>query len=79
MERFYHWMSAVSDPNGSHEALVICYNDSELSVQHVFSDIEMALKAQRHLPDCVYILGTSEQLSVFNNGWADDQGRLANL
>ncbi|WP_223528202.1 hypothetical protein [Pseudomonas sp. A-RE-23] len=79
MERFYQWMSKANNPSGSHEALVICYNDSELSVQHVFSDIEMALKAQRHLPDCVYILGTSEQLSVFNNGWSDDQGRLANL
>lgn len=79
MERFYQWMSEASNASGSHEALVICYNDSELSVQHVFSDIEMALKAQRHLPDCVYILGTSDQLAVFNNGWADDQGRLANL
>ncbi|MFS0827233.1 hypothetical protein [Pseudomonas phoenicis] len=79
MERFYQWMSAVSDPSGSHEALVVCYNDSELSVQHVFTDIEVALKAQRHLPDCVYILGTPDQLSVFKSGWADDQDRLANL
>ncbi|WP_341524022.1 hypothetical protein AABC73_13615 [Pseudomonas sp. G.S.17] len=79
MERFYQWMSDISNPGGSHQALVICYNDSQLSVQHVFSDIEMALKAQRSLPDCVYILGTSDQLSVFNQGWADDQGRLANL
>lgn len=79
MERFYQWMSAVNDSHGNHEALVICYNDSQLSVQHVFSDIEAALKAQRHLPDCVYILGTTEQLSVFNAGWADDQDHLANL
>lgn len=79
MERFYQWMSAISDPSGSHEALVVCYNDSELSIQHVFTDIEVALKAQRHLPDCVYILGTSDQLSVFRSGWADDQDRLANL
>lgn len=79
MERFYQWMSAVSDSSGSHEALVVCYNDSELSVQHVFTDIEEALKAQRHLPDCVYILGTSDQLSVFKSGWADEQDRLANL
>lgn len=79
MERFYQWMSAVSDFSGSHEALVICYNDSELSVQHVFTDIEDALKAQRHLPDCVYIVGTSDQLSVYNSSWADDQDRLANL
>lgn len=79
MERFYQWMSAVSDSSGSHEALVVCYNNSELSVQHVFTDIEEALKAQRHLPDCVYILGTSDQLSVFKSGWADEQDRLANL
>ncbi len=79
MERFYQWMSEANNPSGSHEALVICYNDSDLSVQHVFADIEMALKAQRHLPDCVYILGTPDQLLVFNNGWADDQDRLANL
>ena len=80
MERFFHWRSKAHGPKGDEdEALVICYNDAELSVPHAFNDIETALKSSRQLPDCVYILGTSHQLAVFNAGWADEQTRLQGL
>jgi hypothetical protein len=80
MERLYQWMSKASGASTSvDDALVICYNDCDLSVPEIFSDIEKALKAHLTLPDCVYIMGSTAQLQVFNEGWKEDQTRLADF
>ena len=80
MERFYQWMSTANSGDKSvGEALVVCYNDCELSVAEIFPHIEKALKSNRLLPDCVYIMGSSEQLKVFQDGWKSEQTRLADF
>lgn len=80
MERYFQWSSVSSKAgNGSEEALVICYNDCDLSTSQVYSDIETALKALKHLPDCVFIIGDSHQLTVFKDAWAPHQHRLRDL
>lgn len=80
MERYFQWNSvASSSDNGSEEALVVCYNDCELSPMQVYSDVENSLKSSRHLPDCVYIIGDSCQLSVFKEAWEPHQHRLQDL
>lgn len=80
MERYFQWNSIASGSGGgSEEALVVCYNDCELSPTQVYSDIEKALKHSRHLPDCVYIVGSSSQLSVFKEAWEPHQHRLQDL
>lgn len=80
MERLYQWMSTASTSSKStDDALVICYNDCDLSVSEIFPDIEKALKSHLTLPDCVYIIGSKTQLKVFEEGWKADQTRLADF
>lgn len=80
MERLYQWMSTTStDGTPINDGLVICYNDRDLSVSEIFPDIEKALKSHLTLPDCVYIMGSTAQLKVFEEGWQKDQTRLADF
>lgn len=80
MERYFQWSSVANRPGGGNEeALVVCYNDCELSSSLVYSDIENSLKSSGHLPDCVYIIGDSKQLGVFKDAWAPHQHRLRDL
>lgn len=80
MERFYQWMSSVNTATKlSEDALIICYNECELSVSEIFSDIERALKAHLTLPDCVYIMGSETQFKVFAEAWVADQRRLSDF
>jgi hypothetical protein len=80
MERYFQWSSVVHSVGGStEEALVVCYNDCDLSSSQVYSDVENALKFSKHLPDCVYIIGDSIQLSVFQTAWEPHQHRLLEL
>lgn len=77
MERFYSWR-VVKDTSehGKVEALVICYNGCLLNVDHVYRDIEEALKEQHNLPDCVYLVGNSAQTDVFTLAWDPTHSRL---
>lgn len=80
MERLYQWMSTTSTAGKSiNDGLVICYNDCDLSVSEIFTDIEKALKSHLTLPDCVYIMGSTAQLKIFEEGWQTDQTRLADF
>lgn len=76
MERFYLWREIKHCSNqGTIETLVICYNTCLLATDNVYHDIEQSLKSGDNLPDCVCIIGNSNQYSVYEDVWKsrDDQ------
>lgn len=80
MERFYFWRDVEhSSAQGTVEALVICYNACALVVDNVYRDVEKALKANDNLPDCVYVIGNSDQLTVFKEAWSPESGRRESM
>jgi|TARA_R100000049_G_scaffold3096_1_gene6804 hypothetical protein len=70
MERFYSWRHLKHCPSqGSIEVLVLCYKSCQLTEGNVYTDVEKALKGDASLPDCVYIVGSTEQSSTFKAAW----------
>lgn len=70
MERFYSWRHLKHCPtHGSIEALVLCYKRCQLTEGNVYTDVETALKSDANLPDCVYIVGSTEQCNTFKAAW----------
>lgn len=80
MERFYTWWKTDHNPDqGTIETLAICYNNCKLATDNIYSDIEKALKTSNTLPDCVYIIGSSSQYSVFREALSPDNSRRDNM
>lgn len=70
MERFFAWRHLKHcAQHGSFEALVLCYKPCHLTEGNVYADIEKALKGDTNLPDCVYIVGSSDQYQTFKAAW----------
>lgn len=70
MERFYSWRHLKHCPtHGSIEALVLCYKCCQMTEGNVYTDVETALKSDANLPDCVYIVGSTEQYNTFKAAW----------
>lgn len=70
MERFYSWRYLQHCASqGSIEALVLCYKRCQLTEGNVYADVEKALKSDANLPDCVYIVGSTEQCNTFKAAW----------
>ena len=70
MERFFSWRNLEHCPShGSIETLVLCYKRCQLTEGNVSADVETALKSDTNLPDCVYIVGTTEQYNIFKAAW----------
>lgn len=70
MERFYSWRHLKHCPlHGTIEALVLCYKSCRLTEGNVYADVETALKSDANLPDCVYIVGSTEQYNTFKAAW----------
>lgn len=70
MERFYSWRHLKHCPSqGSIEALVLCYKRCKLTEGNLYADVEKALKSDANLPDCVYIVGSTEQCNTFKAAW----------
>ena len=70
MERFYSWRHLKHCPSqGSIEALVLCYKRCQLTEGNVYSDVENALKGDANLPDCVCVVGSTEQCKIFKAAW----------
>ena len=70
MERFYSWRHLKHCPlHGTIEALVLCYKSCQLTEGNVYADVETALKSDANLPDCVYMVGSTEQYKTFKAAW----------
>jgi len=70
MERFYSWRYLKHCPSyGTIEALVLCYKRCQLTEGNVYTDVETALKSDANLPDCVYIVGSTDQYNTFQAAW----------
>ena len=70
MERFYSWRHVKHcTSQGSIEALVLCYKRCQLTEGNVYADVEKALKSDTSLPDCVYIVGSTQQCNTFKAAW----------
>lgn len=70
MERFYSWRHLKHSPShGTIEALVLCYKRCQLTEGNVYTDVENALKSDANLPDCVYVVGSTEQCNTFKAAW----------
>ncbi|HBO2549554.1 TPA: hypothetical protein VDV84_002283 [Pseudomonas aeruginosa] len=70
MERFYSWRYLKHCPShGTIETLVLCYKRCQLTEGNVYTDVETALKSDANLPDCVYIVGSTDQCNTFKAAW----------
>lgn len=80
MERFFAWRHLKHCAHqGSFEALVMCYKPCHLTVGNVYSDVEKALKNDRNLPDCVYVIGNSDQRQIFADAWDPASSHLRTI
>lgn len=80
MERFYSWRVTKQDNRlGPVEALIICYNACELSIDDICHDLEEKLKDQSTLPDCVYIIGNKLQCITFKDAFRKEDGHIDNI
>ncbi len=80
MERFYSWRHLKHCPSqGSIEVLVLCYKSCQLTEGNVYADVETALKGDVSLPDCVYIVGSTEQSNTFKAAWDPTNLRLQTM
>lgn len=70
MERFYSWRYLKHcTSHGTIETLVLCYKRCQLTEGNVYTDVETALKSDANLPDCVYIVGSTDQCNTFKAAW----------